>query len=542
VASSSAVIIVGAGLGGMAAAITAAEAGLAVTVIEKGARVGGTTSHSAGQVWVGANHVARRHGIEDNADDVLAYVSGAASARGRPDSIDTALAREWIDAATVATEYFEQLGVIRWEPIEGYPDYYHPDVAGSRPEGRYITGVMFDGASLGAERALLDVSPLFTMGLTYRELFAWGGLFSKTRWDWETIRSRQARDQLTFGPSVTGPFFKAMLDRGVTLHLEADVVELVSRDGSVVGARFRTRDGELSEAAGPVILACGAHDWSEEGRRYSAIPTADGGSAAPGTVSGDAMTLARGCGAAVSALPPWAPAILPGYRLPEPAFPGDTGFRGCYEHCLPNTFLVDASGRRFCDDSFHPAIAMALDDPDLFPIHMVWDDRHHRTYGLGATMPGAEYPAGLVTTADTLTQLAAKVGLPERSLAETAERFNEGARHGEDPDFGRGTNLSVRRFRGDLGHQPNPCVGPVEDPPFHAMRVRVLNTGIAAAGVVTASHGAVVEETGDVIPGLYAVGECALRSATGVGYNSGFSLGRAMAFGYLAARHVSQAG
>jgi 3-oxosteroid 1-dehydrogenase len=41
-----------------------------------------------------------------------------------------------------------------------------------------------------------------------------------------------------------------------------------------------------------------------------------------------------------------------------------------------------------------------------------------------------------------------------------------------------------------------------------------------------------------VIEGLYVVGESSARAAAGVGYNSGYSLSRAMAFGWLAARHV----
>ena len=48
----------------------------------------------------------------------------------------------------------------------------------------------------------------------------------------------------------------------------------------------------------------------------------------------------------------------------------------------------------------------------------------------------------------------------------------------------------------------------------------------------------VLSEHGEVIPGLYAVGECAVRSTGGGGYNSGYSLSRAMTFGWLAAKHI----
>jgi succinate dehydrogenase/fumarate reductase flavoprotein subunit len=40
------------------------------------------------------------------------------------------------------------------------------------------------------------------------------------------------------------------------------------------------------------------------------------------------------------------------------------------------------------------------------------------------------------------------------------------------------------------------------------------------------------------IPGLYAAGNNSVHTEYGVGYQAGFSLGSAMTFGYLAARHM----
>ena len=55
-------------------------------------------------------------------------------------------------------------------------------------------------------------------------------------------------------------------------------------------------------------------------------------------------------------------------------------------------------------------------------------------------------------------------------------------------------------------------------------------------GLRTTDHGRVVAADGEPIDGLYAVGECAVRSTGGGGYNSGYSLSRAMTFGWLAAQ------
>ncbi|HEX5193014.1 MAG TPA: FAD-dependent oxidoreductase [Solirubrobacteraceae bacterium] len=539
------VVIVGGGIGGMSAAITAADEGLETILVEKAPRFGGAAAYSGGQVWVGANHVEERQSLEDSLEATLQYVCGAAARDAA--SVDLELARQWLAGAAEAARYLEDQGVVEWEVIPDYPDYYYPDVDGSRATGRYLTGAPFDGSLLGEHRSLLPVSPHFPVGVTYGEMFSWGGMSSRTKFDWGLVERRRADDVLTFGTGIAGALLKGVLDRTVRLMPGHEVVALLARDGEVVGVRCRRSDGAEIELDGPVILATGAHDWSAElSSRFTGIPPEDGGSVAPDSISGDAVGLVEAVGGAVAALPAWAAPVLPGYRLPVPSFEGDTGYRACYEHCLPHTFLVNRGGERFCDDSFHSRIvaaALSLDgagQPANLPIFMIWDSRHHQRYGLGATMPGDPYPEGLVVEASTLADIAAGLGVDPDGLERTAARFNEHAATGEDPDHGRGSNLSVRRFRGDWTNQPNPCLGAVSEPPYFGMRIRLLSTGIAAAGVKAGASGRVQHEDGSTIPGLYAIGECSTRAAAGVGYNSGYSLSRALAFGRLAALDVAR--
>lgn len=537
------VVVVGAGIGGMAAAITAADRGLRVVLLEKQSAVGGAAAFSGGQVWVGGNHVAEREGLADSVSDTLDYVAAAAAQDAT--SLDPHLAEQWIKGACAAAEYFERQGVISWEVVPDYPDYYYPDLPGSRPAGRYLTGAPFDGGTLRQDRARLLVSPHFPVGVRYPEMFAWGGMSSRTEWDWDLVRKRRSDEVLTFGTGIAAAFFRGALDRGVDVRTEHGVTGLLVESGAVTGVRAAGPGGERS-FQGEVVLATGAHDWSARlSKQFTGIPPEDGGSVAPMSLTGDAITLVEPVGGSPDSLPAWAAPVLPGYRLDTPAFDGDTGYRACYEHCLPHTFLVNTRGRRFCDDSFHSRIvAAALDDgPDggNLPFYMIWDSQHHQRYGLGATMPGGEYPEGLVTSAATLGELAGRLGLPGDALEQTAARFNEFAENGTDPDFGRGSNLSVRKFRGDGKHEPNPNLGPVVRPPFFGMRMRLLNTGIAAAGVRTGDFGRVLDDTGATVPGLYAVGECSARAAAGVGYNSGYSLSRAMAYGFLAAQAIADA-
>lgn len=62
------VIVVGAGLSGLATALGVALNGGRAVVLEAADLVGGAAAYSGGQVWSGANHVAARQGIEDSLD------------------------------------------------------------------------------------------------------------------------------------------------------------------------------------------------------------------------------------------------------------------------------------------------------------------------------------------------------------------------------------------------------------------------------------------------------------------------------------------
>jgi len=221
--------------------------------------------------------------------------------------------------------------------------------------------------------------------------------------------------------------------------------------------------------------------------------------------------------------------MLPGWRSET-----EPGFKYGPEFALPHAFLVDSAGRRFCDDSFWlDIVRKALDPADRhIPCFLVWDERHHAKYGLGATPPGGEYP-DFVRSAPDLRSLAAALGIPGDALEATAARFNANADADHDPDWGRGTNPFVRRYTGDPTHEPNPLLGSVAEPPFHGMRLRLLGTGIGSTGIRTDADGRVLDANLRPLPGLQAIGACAAMLSSGTGYNSGFALGRGLTLAYL---------
>jgi 3-oxosteroid 1-dehydrogenase len=398
------VVVVGAGLSGLATALGAALRGLRVTVLEAADLVGGAAAYSGGQVWVGANHVAEREGI---ADDLLAtesYVRGLA--HDLPELLDEEAMEVWLSSAPEAMRYWEDVGAIRWTVIPGLVDY-HSDVPGALGEGRYLTNEPVDGTILGEWRSRLRVSPYFPVGTTYAEMMKVGRRVNAARdthafGAWDASQDGEAgvdSDPLTFGTGVVAGFLaRALAEPDVEIRTGHRVTELLrAEDGTVVGVAAETAEGPV-EVRGEVVLATSTYDWDPElALEMTGMSSENFASIAPDSLRGDGIRLVRSVGGRIAKIPATSIPMLPGWR-------GRTGEIGYGpEFAKPHSIVVDRHGRRFCNDSYWPDLVhSALDpgDPHL-PMFLVWDDRHRLEAGLGSTPPGGSYPPGLVATAGT---------------------------------------------------------------------------------------------------------------------------------------------
>ena len=133
---------------------------------------------------------------------------------------------------------------------------------------------------------------------------------------------------------------------------------------------------------------------------------------------------------------------------------------------MPHAMIVDRAGRRFCNDSYWPdLVPKALNPQDRhMPFFLIWDEQHHRKYGLGSTLPGGPYPAGFILTRVACSNSATAFGIDGSVLEQSAARFSAAAKRGEDPDFGRGTIEFINQFSGDPTNRPSPVLGPVDPP------------------------------------------------------------------------------
>ena len=155
----------------------------------------------------------------------------------------------------------------------------------------------------------------------------------------------------------------------------------------------------------------------------------------------------------------------------------------------------------------------------------------------GRTVPQAWLDSGVVRSAPTAsTSWRCEIGVPPAELRRTAERFNELARKGHDDDFNRGDSV-YDNYYGDPT-LPNPNLHPLTTPPYLAFQIILGDLG-TSGGLRTDEHARVLRSDDTVIDGLYAVGNTS-AAVMGRSYaGAGATIGPAMTFGYVAARHIA---
>jgi 3-oxosteroid 1-dehydrogenase len=121
-------------------------------------------------------------------------------------------------------------------------------------------------------------------------------------------------------------------------------------------------------------------------------------------------------------------------------------------------------------------------------------------------------------------------------LLKTVERFNGFAKTGTDLDFQRGDS-AYDRYYGDPTVKPNPCLAPIDQPPFYSVKMYPGDIG-TKGGLVTDEKARVLKEDGTIIPGLYAVGNTSASVMGNTYPGPGGTIGPAMTFGFIAAKDI----
>jgi len=83
---------------------------------------------------------------------------------------------------------------------------------------------------------------------------------------------------------------------------------------------------------------------------------------------------------------------------------------------------------------------------------------------------------GYLHSGSTLAELARNAGLDAAGLEQTVRDYNRTAGQGVDQQFGRGTT-TFNRYLADPQNLPNPCVAPIGEGPYYALKVIMGDLG-----------------------------------------------------------------
>ena len=553
------VLVVGSGGGGMAAALTSHASGLDALVVEKSSYFGGSTALSGGWIWVPGAPAQRREGYSPSPDGVVEYLRAITDGL-----VSEARIRQYVEAAPQMLELLERLSgwlEFVWKP--GYADYY-PELAGGSELGSTINVPPIDLRKLGAdEQRLLKPLALAPRGVWlgpkelrsfYRIRQSWAGKGVLLKLISRMMRARVFGERIAaIGQSLAARLRLAMKERGIPLWLDSPMVELLTdADGSVTGALVESDGGRRRVGARlGVILASGGFDHDLAWRK-ELLPEVDQDWSFGNPASmGDGIRAGQKVGAATDLLDEawWFPAI----QWPD----GRMQFM-LNERMMPAQFIVNGEGKRFVNEAApymdfgHAMIDGQKSGVTHIPCWLITDHRSWNRYVVAGHLPlpkipGAPVPtgrkvprawleSGVVKAATSWDEMAAKIGVPARRLSETAHRFNELARKGHDDDFRRGDSV-YDNYYGDPT-LPNPNLHPLGDPPYYAFRIVLGDLG-TSGGLRTDEYARVLRPDDTVVRGLYAVGNTAApvmgRSYAG----AGATIGPAMTFGFVAAKHVA---
>ena len=555
------VLVAGSGAAGLSAAVTAAHQGARVILVEKAPVFGGTSCFSAGLVWIPGSRQARAAGIQDDSGAALQYLRG----EGEP-FLDEPKAQAYVQQAADIFAWFEDHTHVSYHLSPLWPDY-HQGVEGASRGGRSLGANPFDARRLGARMAhlrppLASTTILGGMMVGREDLVHYYGMSGSwpsrvvvgkrvLRYLQDRLSGHPRSTRLSNGNALVGMLALSAFERGVDLRLNTPVKQLLLEGDHVSGVLVQGVEGpyEIRARAG-VVLACGGFPASAALReRYYAHVAAGKNhrTAAPSANTGDALQIASQAGVALKEAQHHPAAWTPMSLVPQ-ADGSDVPFPHYNDRGKAGYIAVDRRGRRFISESlsyhdFVPAMINACRDDAEVCSWVLCDSRAIRQYGLGRVPPwplpiGSFVRSGYLKRGESLEALAQACGIDAAGLKQTVARLNAGAGQGIDEEFNKGADV-YERFNGSRGHTPNPCVAPIETAPFYAVKVVPGDIG-SFVGLQTDEHARALDAQRRPIDGLYVAGNDAASFMGGTYPGAGITLGPAMIFGHIAAKHALQ--
>ncbi len=460
------VVVVGFGAAGACASIEARESGVDVLALERASGISGTTCAATGHFYLGGGtRPQRANGYEDTPEEMFRYLMA-----NTPDPDETKI-RLYCEQSVSHFEWLEAHGIPFNDGFWKTKHYEQPT----------------------------------------DECLIWSG--NEKAWPVsEQAKAAPRGHKIEHVGSEGGGLLMRLLTAhaeriGVRFGYDAYVKNLlVDERGRVRGLRY-THFGEerFVEARCGVVLAAGGFAMNPAMLERFCPRLANAGVTKQGNPNDDGAAIEMGIAAGGQGV------HLDGALITAPFYPPESLIKG---------ILVNERGERFInEDCYHArTLDAALDQPNG-TVYLVCDDATFGRPELGMQQ--------LIDAWETVAEMERDLGLPERSLQETVDRYNAHARAGTDPDF----------------HKHADWLAPIEAAPFAALDCslgKAVYVGFTLGGLAVSIDAEVMREDGTPVPGLYAAGACASNIAQdGKGYSSGTCIGESTFFGRRAGRHAA---
>lgn len=404
------VLVVGSGISGMVAGITAAEKGSNVLIIEKQGMLGaGDSMNISTGITAGGSRLIKQLGIENaTAKDYADFLVKQAATKKVP-----------INEKNVRTYAMRGGELVDW---------------------------------------LMDLGVPF-------------GRFQKDKWFHIT------KDGSAPGPHIVRALSKKIADDNINYRLNSQVVDLLMKDGKVVGATVKTGAGSYKVNAKAVVMATGGFSASHELVKKWAPEWVGRPTTGAVSLTGDGILMAQKVGAQTVAMQE----IKANYLChPLTARDGVS-----LTAITPYNILINHEGKRFVDEG-HASIN--------FKSRTMMKQTGHEAYAIvdQTAMDNLKLmrnyaAAGYFVKANTVEELASKLKVDQKAFIKTMKDYMAACQAGKDPEFNRRIQY------------------PIAKAPFYAALV-TPSMQSTYGGIKTDEKAQALNADNKPIAGLYAAG------------------------------------
>jgi fumarate reductase flavoprotein subunit len=454
------IVIVGAGGAGMIAAITAADAGKKVVLIEKQAMTGGNSVRASG--GMNAADTPEQDNNKFTEEAGVEKTLKVAAEKWSNHAVITALAetvrRKWEEYKANPQGYFDCPELMQLDTLIGGHGINNPELVKAL-----------------AENTADAIAWLKTVNIDLSSVGAAGGASVK--------RIHRPLNEQKKVVSVGGymiPRLEAACKarENITILMETTAKSIMTdNDGKISGIEAESKGAKITVNAKAVILATGG--FGANLKMVARLkPELEGfmTTNAPG-IDGAGIVMAQELGAATVDMKQIQ--IHPTVQYDSSSLITE-GVRG------DGAILVNTEGKRFIDEVLTRDVVSAAEIAQ--PGSFAWLIMDQKMFDGSALFQGY-MNKGYTIKGETYEDLAKNINIPADVFAKTMNDWNSYVKQRKDPDFGRTS-----------------FIDPLDNAPFYAIKV---TPGIhhTMGGLKIDGKTRVLKGDGSVIPGLYAAGE-----------------------------------